>query len=86
MDLVVWKYRFGKERYIKQINDIREWQKIMAEFGGKMSYLKRIRGYDTGEERGGSRHSFVGNDKNNVIVNSLLSYFLCLSFRDYMAI
>ena len=29
MDLMVQKYRFGKERYIKQIN-ICEWQKIMA--------------------------------------------------------
>ena len=27
MDLMVLKYRFGKERYIKQINDIQEWQK-----------------------------------------------------------
>ena len=51
---MVQKYRFGKERYIKQINDIWESQKIMAEFGGKSSYLKRIRIYD----RGGSRHSF----------------------------
>ena len=25
---------------------------------------------------------FLGNDKNNVIVNYLLSYLLCLSFRD----
>ena len=24
----------------------------------------------------------LGNDKNNVIVNYLLSYLLCLSFRD----
>ena len=31
----------------------------MAKFGGKRSYLKKIRGYDTGEERGGSRHSFA---------------------------
>ena len=42
MDLMVQKYRFGKERYIKQINDIWERQKITAEFGGKRSYLKRI--------------------------------------------
>ena len=27
MDLMVQKYRFGKEKYIKQINDIQEWQK-----------------------------------------------------------
>ena len=59
MDLMVQKYRFGKERYIKQINDIQESQKIMTEFGGKRSYLKRIWDYDTGEERGGNRHSFA---------------------------
>ena len=34
MDLMVEKYRFGKEKYIKQINDIWEWQKIaVAEKG-----------------------------------------------------
>ena len=32
MDLVIRKYRFHKERYIKQINDIQEWQKKMTEF------------------------------------------------------
>ena len=32
MDLMVLKCRFGKERYIKQINDIWEWQKKSAEF------------------------------------------------------
>ena len=64
------------------------------EFDGKRSCLKKIRGYDTGEERGGSRPSFANdknnvikhdknNDKNNilikttVIVNYLLSNFLC---------
>ena len=31
MNLVVQKYRFGKERHIKQINDIWEWQKKMVE-------------------------------------------------------
>ena len=31
----------------------------MAEFGGKRSFLKRIRDYNTGEERGGSRYSFA---------------------------
>ena len=28
-------------------------------FGGKKSCLKRIRGYDTGKEGGGSSHSFA---------------------------
>ena len=28
-------------------------------FGGKRSCLKRIRGYNTGKDEGGSRHSFA---------------------------
>ena len=60
MDPMVQKYRFGTERYIRQINDIWDWQKITAEFGGKkVTCLKRIKGYNTGEERGGSGHSFA---------------------------
>ena len=59
MDLLVQKYRFGKERYIRQINDIWEGKKITTEFGGKRLCQKRIRGYNTGEERGGSRHFFA---------------------------
>ena len=59
MDLRVQKYRFCKERYIKQINDIWKCQKKMAEFGEKRSCLKRIRVYNAAEERGGSRHSFA---------------------------
>ena len=59
MDLMVQKYRFGKERYIKQINDIWESQKITAEFGRKRSCLKRIKHYNTGEEGGGSRNCFA---------------------------
>ena len=51
MDLMVQKYRFSMERYIKQINDVWEQQKITAEFGGKRPCLKRIRGYNMGEKR-----------------------------------
>ena len=51
--------------YMKQINDIQEWQKIMVEFSRKIC-LKRIRSYDTGEERGASRHFFASNDKNRI--------------------
>ena len=32
---MVWKYRFRKDRCIKQIDDIQEWQKLTAEFGKK---------------------------------------------------
>ena len=59
---MVWKYAFGKEKYIKQINAILEWQKKIGEIlplSWKMLHLKRIRGYDTGEEGGGSRCSFA---------------------------
>ena len=58
MNLMVENYRISKESYIKQIN-IWEWQKITAEFVGKRSCLKRIRGYSTGKEREGSMHSFA---------------------------
>ena len=58
MDLMVQKYRFDKERYIKQINYI--WEKITAGFSRKkVTCLKRIRGYNTGEELGVRRHSFA---------------------------
>ena len=42
-------------------------------FGGKRSYLKRIRGYNTGKEGGGSNHSSA--NKNNVTAENLLNYF-----------
>ena len=63
---MVPKYRFGKERYIKQII-IWEWQKITAEFVGKWSCLKRIGGYYTGgrEEEVGTL--LLGNDKTMLI-------------------
>ena len=41
----------------------------ILQFCRKKLYLKRIRGFDTREEVGGSRHSFAGNDKNSVIAN-----------------
>ena len=68
---MVQKYRYGMERYIRQINDIWEWQKIMAEFVEKRSCLKRIRGYNTGEKEEEVNTLLLGNDKNNVIVNYL---------------
>ena len=51
------KIQMCKERYIKQINDIRELKKITAEFGEKGLCLKKIRDYDTEEKRGGIRYS-----------------------------
>ena len=58
MDLMIQKYRLGKEIYIKQVNTW-EWQKIMVAFSRKRSCLKRIRGYNTEDESRGSRHSFA---------------------------
>ena len=68
---MVWKYRFGKERHIKQINDIREWQK---------KWWKKV----MSEKNQGLRHRgkklevgtlFLSSDKNNVIADKVLSYF-----------
>ena len=58
----------------------------MAEFSGKRSYLKKIMGYNKGRKEMEVGTLLLGNDKNKVIVNYSLSYFLCLSFWDYMAI
>ena len=44
----------------------------LLSFGGKMSCLKRIRGYDTGKERDGSSH---------VTAEKVLSYLQCLSSK-----
>ena len=71
MDLMVQKYIFGKESYIRQINDIWEWQKITAEFSGKRSCLKRIRGYNTGGKEEEVGTLLLGNDKNNIVFNYL---------------
>ena len=71
MDLKVQKYRFGKERYIKQINEIWEWQKIMMEFGRKKSCLKESAVKTQGRKEVEVGTLLLGNDKNNVIVNYL---------------
>ena len=81
MDLMVQKYRFGKERYIKQINDIWEWQKIMMEFGRKKSCLKESAVKTQGRKEVEVGTLLLGNDKNNVTANKLLSCFQCFSFQ-----
>ena len=62
---------------IKQINDIRDWQK---KNGGKRLCLKRIKSYDTG-------NLLLGNDKNNGVAEKVFSYFESLSskFEVYVA-
>ena len=65
MDLMVQKYR----------------QKIMVEFGGKRSCLKESGVTTLGRKKVEVGTLLLGNDKNNVIVNYLLSYLLCLSFQ-----
>ena len=48
----------------------------MPLFGGKRPCLKRIRGYDTGEEGGGKVGTpLLSNDENNVITENVLSNF-----------
>ena len=44
-----------KKRYIKQINDIREWQKKTMEKG----HTSKESGVTTGEEQGGNRLSLA---------------------------
>ena len=69
MDLMVQKYRFGNERYIKQINDICKWQKITAEFGGKRSCLK-----ESGVATQGRKEVEVGTQTMLLSIMYLLSY------------
>ena len=45
---------------------------------------KRIRGYDTGEDGGGSNTLLLGNDKSNVIALNYF-YFLSSKFEVYIA-
>ena len=81
MDLKVWIYRFGKESYIKQINDIWEWQKKNQR--NSVVRQKKGCGCDWKESGFMSQRSreveggtlLLGNDKNNVIANKVLSYF-----------
>ena len=62
------KYRFGKENIKKYIEEIYQgkiyqinwwYSSVIERKEGKRSYLKRIRGFDTGEGVGGSRHSLA---------------------------
>ena len=60
MDLMVWKDRLAKDISNKLMMF---WSNRIIggvlPFGGKRSSLKRIKGYDTGKNGGGSRHSFA---------------------------
>ena len=60
MYLMVWKYRFAKDMSNKlmMFGIYRNIGGVML-FSGKRSCLKRIRGYDTGKDGGGSRRSFA---------------------------
>ena len=60
MDLMIWKYRFAKDMSNKLMT-FESNRKIggVPLFGRKKLCLKRIRGYDTGKDGGGSRHSFT---------------------------
>ena len=74
---MVWKYKLNKARYVKQIDDIREWQKNRQ---SSTIRLKKV----ISEKNQGLQRREVGTlfyDKNNVIAENVLSYFLCLSSK-----
>ena len=60
MNMMVLKYRFVKDmsNKLKIFGSNRKIGGVLL-FCGKRSYLKRIIGYDTGQNGGGSRHSFA---------------------------
>ena len=70
MDLMVWPCRFGKERYIKQINNFWEWSKKNQQ--GSAAWRK-----NTMSEKNLVKYTLfcLGNDKNSVIANEVLTYF-----------
>ena len=69
---------FGKERYMKQMNDLREWQKKngwIPPFDGKRSCLKRIGVTIQGRRVVEVGPLLIGSDKINVVADKVLSYF-----------
>ena len=60
MDLTTRKYRFAKDISNKlMIFGINRKIHGVPSFGRKRSCHKRFRGYNTGKDGGGSRHSFT---------------------------
>ena len=76
MDLMVWKYRFDKERYVKQINDIREQQKKVefCRLAVKGHVWKESRVMTQGRIEVKVAILLLNNNKN-VTVENVLSYF-----------
>ena len=69
MDLMVWKYRFDKERHVKQINDIWEQQKKKLEFCRsvvKGHVCKESKVTTQGRREVAVAILLLNNDKNNV--------------------
>ena len=52
-----------------------------AEFDQTRSFLKKKMVMKQGRKKVEVGTLLLGNDKNNVIVNKVLSYFECLSFK-----
>ena len=71
MDLMVQKYRFSNERYIKQINIWEKQNNGWVLRKKVMSKKNRVTTQGRKEKEVGIL--LLGNDKNNVIVNYLLS-------------
>ena len=84
MDLIVWKFRFDKERYVKQINNIQEQQKKKVEFccSAVKGHVWKESGVTTQERREvGVAILLLNNNKNNVTAEIVLSYLQCLSSK-----
>ena len=63
---MVQECRFGKERYIKQINDIWEWQKIRQSLVEKGHIWKESRVTTQGSKEEEVGTLLLGNNKNKL--------------------
>ena len=76
MDPMVWKYRFDKERYAKQINDIPEQQKKYSIIQQKKGHVWKESGITTqGRKEVEVGTLWLSNDRNNVTAENVLSCF-----------
>ena len=76
MDLMVWKYRFGKEFDNKlMISGVTE-KKLESCWWAEKSHVRKESGVTTQGRREVELGTLLlSNDKNNVIVENVLSYF-----------
>ena len=73
MDIIVWKYRFEKERYVKQ-------KKVEFCRSTVKGHVWKESGVTTQERRKVELAILLlNNDKNNITAKIALSYLQCLS-------